>query len=909
MRILAVTLQNYRVHQKLALTFHRERTVIGGPNESGKSTLIEAIHRALFLRARTTGTAWDAMKSILGGGHPEISVTLEIAGKPVQVSKRFSGSSGTTSLVIAANPALHGDPAEEEISRLLRVSPAASAKAASEHWAHLWVWQGQSSDDPASHANRQRDSLIQRLGENNGVVAVAQSAADSKLANFFAAEVARTFKSGDKAKVDSPLAKAEADVESATRVFDEAQARLTKLSQAREAYLRASSELDSLQNEFARLAVEQEQADARVLKLSELRRLEALRKGELDAADATEKDHQRIAQLVDQTRENLHRLQRDLGPAEAALGQLDLARGARRAEADAALRESEHAAQGVAHARDLHELTRLEFSLFAQQQRRDELRAAMVQVVALDKSISEYTAELAQLPPIDAAQLKALESAERDFALAEAALRALAASIELLAGNQSVRIGQRELAVGSVETVTQAEEITIGPDVRLRIRPGGGTTLADAQRAAQDARSRRAREQSKSNATTAAQAREWFEQRKALSDRIEKAQTRRQDLVTSVTPAKLATSEDDVLATEAAIVRRRAAAADHAPAAALTENAARQENKVAAEQLTIAEDAEKRARAGRDLAVAKAEQAQQAFAQHENVLRQQKSGRDMAQGQLNLLTQTHGDDATRWARLTEAVKLKNAAESALNETRAAIAAEQPDLVEANQKRLQRAISETRNRRGDAEKNKAIAEHELRTDGSIDPENDLALASAKKESASSALESTRRHAHALRLLDQLFREEQQTLATTFTRPLIEKAGHYLRTIYGPETQLSIAFADGEFSDLRLSRPRVGGGAAIAFQQLSGGTKEQVAVAMRLAMAEILAMEHGGTLPLILDDAFVNADPERLSLLQIMLDTAAARGLQVIVVTCTPADYSSLGATHLSIATAAQSAGRS
>ncbi|WP_038165369.1 hypothetical protein, partial [Verrucomicrobium sp. BvORR106] len=65
--------------------------------------------------------------------------------------------------------------------------------------------------------------------------------------------------------------------------------------------------------------------------------------------------------------------------------------------------------------------------------------------------------------------------------------------------------------------------------------------------------------------------------------------------------------------------------------------------------------------------------------------------------------------------------------------------------------------------------------------------------------------------------------------------------------------------------------------------------------RLAMAEVLAAgQPDKCLPLVFDDAFAYSDPDRVRLLPRMLDLAATRGLQVIVLTCHPADYASLGA---------------
>ena len=900
MRILSVTLQNYRVHhQKLTLTFDRERTVIGGPNESGKSTLVEAIHRALFVRARTTGAIWEAMKSILGSGHPEVSLVLEIDSKPVQLSKRFSGGSGTTTLVVAANPAVHGEAAEEEIARLLRVAPGASAKAALEHWAHLWVWQGQSSSDPADQANLQRDSLLQRLGETNGAAAIVQSATDSSLAKHFANEVAQIFTLRDKAKVDSPLAKAEAELVSAQKAFDEARARLEKLGQARDSLLRATAELEQIKTDFATLRREQENADAAEQRLKALRLVEASRQNEVEKAIAAETEQQKIERQFAQNLERRTQLDQALVPAEKALRQLQEDSETSRREAEATLQKYEQANRDVNNAREMRELAQHEFIRFGQTQRRDELRAAMTQIDALENELKILGTDLAKLAKIDASQLKTLEAADRETALAEAALRSLAASVELVAGKQNVRLNENDLALGASETVTEAAEISVGSDVRIRIRPGGGTTLADAQRAAQDARNTRAGELTKLGITSISEAREIFGQRTELHARIEKAETRRKDFASSVSAEKRNQAEQDVLTTESAIVRWRKTLAANAPPPPANESEARLLAKKATEELAGLESAEQRARQIRDLAAQRAEQKLKALGQSEEAFRQQKTARDVAQGQLDLLIQTHGDEASRGSRLTAAVKSKQLAEQNLAETHKSIRDEQPDLLEATIKRLKRAHEEAQRRQSEAEKTKTIAETELRTDGSIDPENELAVATAQKENSAASLYRIRRHAQALRLLDELFREEQQALATTFTRPLVEAASQYLRALYGPEAKLDVSFADGAFSDLRLTRPHLGNGAAIAFKDLSGGTKEQVAIAMRLAMAEILAADHGGALPLVLDDAFANADPERVSRLQAMLDTAASRGLQVIVVTCTPADYHLLGATHLTL----------
>ena len=80
MRFISVTLRNCRVHRELKVDFDPARTLIGGPNETGKSTLIEALHRALFLKARGSTEHHRALDSTLHPGHPEGELAFAAGG-------------------------------------------------------------------------------------------------------------------------------------------------------------------------------------------------------------------------------------------------------------------------------------------------------------------------------------------------------------------------------------------------------------------------------------------------------------------------------------------------------------------------------------------------------------------------------------------------------------------------------------------------------------------------------------------------------------------------------------------------------------------------------------------------------------------------------------------------------------
>ena len=83
------------------------------------------------------------------------------------------------------------------------------------------------------------------------------------------------------------------------------------------------------------------------------------------------------------------------------------------------------------------------------------------------------------------------------------------------------------------------------------------------------------------------------------------------------------------------------------------------------------------------------------------------------------------------------------------------------------------------------------------------------------------------------------------------------------------------------------------------QLSGGAYEQIAILTRLAFAKLFAKQ-GRPIPLILDDALVHTDDERISTMFNML-SQAAQDQQIIVLSCRTRAFFDLGGTRAFIET--------
>jgi len=226
MKLLSATVRNYRLHRDTTVAFDGSRTLIGGPNETGKSTLIEAIHRGLFLKATVTGEAQKSMQSSLFPGHPEVEIRFAADGDEYHLIKRFSGGNGTAQLAHVGGTTLQGDAAESRLAQLLGVEEPGGGRGVldrvSRQWAHLWVWQGMSGEDPAVQTADQQTQLLQQLQRSGGTVAM-QSELDGKVAARFSGAREQTFIRGGNPRAGSDLDKAQAEMREAEQGYAHAE--------------------------------------------------------------------------------------------------------------------------------------------------------------------------------------------------------------------------------------------------------------------------------------------------------------------------------------------------------------------------------------------------------------------------------------------------------------------------------------------------------------------------------------------------------------------------------------------------------------------------------------------------------------------------------------------------------------
>jgi DNA repair exonuclease SbcCD ATPase subunit len=891
MQFLSITLQNYRAHRNLPVEFNRELTLIGGPNESGKSTLVEALHRVLFLRAKGNSKEHDAMRSHSpGAGHPSVTLRFLAQGCEWTLQKNFRGQNGTVSLSTPGERALNGDEADARLASLLGVDGPASGRQLSLQWAHLWLWQGTASTDPTESDKIPVNRLTPRLQNHNGAADLLTSPLDRRLLAHFEEVSARYFTSNGKTAANGPLGRVEEALAEARTRHNTATQRVQRYERALADHDDAIAGLAELDQAIAQL--EQESARLKDQAVS----LQGLREQERDEDAETERlaeSHTRLREVHEKIAEKYSRhiqLAEKLAPLSARTVELEQRETAAHAEFSSAENERERASVSAGLARAKHDLLSAASAhhqialTLARLEERATLRAQ--RKIELDTLRSDFF----RLPAIDDKVLKQLAKLETEVTKAEAALGSLATGIDLLAADALVHLGEKALSIGDSQVITEDTEIHLADGrARLRIRPGGGTSLADARIATERARSALARALAEHELPDLESAQTACSERSLIAERI--AQAERDLAATDFArlDTDLTDARDELAKTEGRIQRLRESAPTlDLPGDAIALHVALEhattEKEAAASHET---EAAGKAAAANRLAI----KARKELDEHRQLVTSQADELRALAAQLALLRQTHGEDVPRAARLAEAAAAANNAATRLDQTRRAIDELQPDLLERSRTRIDRSRENAAKDRSAQEERRITALATLRSDGVDDPVRAAEESAAALVRAEASFTAVQRDAEAVRLVRDLYHKAQQALADRFTRPLVDRIGNYLSCIFGPSTRVSLSHTNEGFKDLALSRDQ---GPSVEFLALSMGAREQVAAAVRLAAAEFLAADYDGCLPVVFDDAFAYADPERVRSLQSMLDLAAARGLQIIVLSCNPADYASLGA---------------
>ncbi|MCA0940589.1 chromosome segregation protein SMC [Salipiger pacificus] len=854
MKLLSVTLSDVRRFARPVTVqgFGPGLNVLSAPNEDGKSTLFDALQALFFIPHRSRAKEISALRPHAGGA-PLVSAEIEDDGRRYRLTKRWL-SRPMAEVHEGTRLVAKGEAAEEWISALTQ-SPEEGGPAGL-----LWVRQGlvaldQGEKREQDHAHRARRDLLSSVaGEVEALTGGRRM--ERALAQTEAALSELVTASG-KPKAGGPLKAAEDEIAELSARRETLASTAEALEQAIATRRRVRSELSDLQDPEAQAAREARLTEARAAAetaraFAERQRraeeqvaaLEARRDGAAEKAEALSRARTAVTEAET-------RLQ-SLVEAEAEASATASGAKVKLAEAtttrDTARAAQRSAQKDQAAAQEAAQQARVKADRAALEKRLTEARAL---------AQAEQAANTAAQRGPDESALEALDRAMSELRVQEELHARTAPKLRL-----DYAPGAAEVLLDGTPLPDATERPLNGPATldlpgigRLSLAPG-----ATAQTGALDA------------------AREAF------------------------SAALTATGCDSPeAARDAARARRRALAELQETRAALRgvapEGLRALENALAAlpapREITEAPDPESAAEALR--------KAEDSLAAAESAFENARSRDEQARlAEIRALT-TRESAGTRLAELREtlpedpgaaATTLDDAraeAETALSTARDALAAlqgEAPDLnsAEATLTRAQSVLDQAAKRQRELSERKAALDTEISLRAGEGVEEDLA---ATEEAMAKARERAERYAFerdTLVLLKATLETARSEAREHYFEPVTRELAPLLRLLW-PEAEL--VFDEDSALPRALSR----GGQEEPMEVLSGGTREQIALLVRLAFARLLA-RGGRHAPVILDDALVYTDDARIERMFDALHRQAG-DLQILVLTCRQRAFRDLG----------------
>lgn len=247
------------------------------------------------------------------------------------------------------------------------------------------------------------------------------------------------------------------------------------------------------------------------------------------------------------------------------------------------------------------------------------------------------------------------------------------------------------------------------------------------------------------------------------------------------------------------------------------------------------------------------------------------------------------------AGLAAALEAANAAVMAAQHTCDSLAAEGVDegRFRDMQAGLEAARREVSRRQDDARRTSEKLERLRGEQAGIDEDGragEVEKMAGLLEQADGAVRRHEADIAALKLLTTTLGRAIEDVRTRYLEPVTSALLPYLKQVF---PGASVAFREG-FSLEALMRA----GAREEFASLSDGTREQLAVLVRMGFAQLFAARDA-PVPLVLDDPLVYSDDGRLDAMCAALNDAG-RSYQVVLMTCRQAAFAALDAHRLSLA---------
>ena len=873
MRIVSLELDNFRRFRRpLRLDgFEPGLNVVVEPNETGKSTLLEALRAALFIRHSARTELTRSYCPIGDDVAPRVAVAFEVAGERWQVEKQFLRSQKVQ--LTGPRGRFESDAAEDQLQALLGFERGNNRGTDPDTRGALGLlWVEQASALRVDAPNRLvRDNVRTALEGEVGEITGGRRF-DTVRARV--EEAYAELRTGSRGRSTGRLAAAEnrlnaarehrAGVEALAQAHE---ATLTELEDARAARRRVERELGDEEQVALR---DRLAADLKLAESSAERLVTA--EARYDTANGTvERLAEKIA-AIDAT-------QTAVEEAEAANTTAEAAVERHGDERDAAIRNEEDARTALSGAREARNVAeaalRTARAAVARLERSEALARARERLTSLDALEAEMARQQRVADQaIASEQLEELARLDKAVVEARAVVSAGAVRVEVTSLDGTPIAIDGEPMGDAAREVTAATLIEVGRHATIRVVPPGTGSAAAELKAAEGAlAAAEARLGVASYADAVARAndaRSASEAVKGLKRQVDTLCVADQTIGLAAGGAALRA----LLAKEVADEAEEQAPVDVPGLEAAQilrseeERSALGRHTVAAEQLRTAEEMSRKhgleaAGAARDLANARTQLA---------ALTSARSRTDL-----------EADLVAAEAEMAERLRDRVAAE----QTVGAFDLDQLRLRLAN---IDKAAAGAGDRRLALIEKIAGLEATIASEGAKGLAGQVDAAREEEAAAEQAAVRLTAEADALDLLRTTLRQAQEAASRTFLGPVTRRAVQYVRRML---PDCDVTFSE-ELGLTSIARSGVSEGCG----DLSRGTQEQLAVLTRLAFADLL-LDKGEPVSLILDDPLVYSDDARLEIMTDILSRAAER-MQVILLTCRERAFRHVGGNRLLLA---------
>ncbi|WP_029108146.1 AAA family ATPase [Mycobacterium sp. URHD0025] len=871
MKLHRLVLTNYRgvTHREIEFPDHGV-VVVSGANEIGKSSMIEALDLLLEAKDRSGKKEVKQVKPTHADVGAEVMAEISTGPYRFMYRKRFHKRAETQLTVLApVREQLSGDEAHERVLTMLAETVDTS------------LWQAQRVLQAGSTAPVDlsgSDALARALDVAAGE-AVALSGDEPLLIERIDAEYLRYFTAtgrptGEWASVTKRLAAAEsavaqcaaavAEVDDAVRRHTELSAEVTGLTGQRE---EARAGLTA-----ARKAAETVAALVQRLKEAEMVAEAARLAQAASAAALTER--RRLRAELDERATTITELQAGLVVAE---GETTTAREVHEA-AEAAAEQ----ARVVAQEQELRvEAARATLTRMTDRDEADRLATRLSKIDAGTRELDRIASELAAIT-LDDTGMRAVEAAAVAVERAAGQAELASARIELVAAtDRDVRVDEAQvtLEAGRLWSVNTTADTAIDVPGVLTVRVVPGAPAAQTRARLDEAQDALA-------AALAAVGVDGVEAARVLDGRRRELLGSRDRLRATV---EALTGEDDLAALRSQLTRLRAGQPDED---GLFDLAGPVDVATARTELDAAVASHRQAVADSETSRKVVAAAAKKLAEKTtrlSVLRDKlttaQAELTVAGGRLEVQRAQTGDDelAVNAQAADEEATVTAGRVAAL---RTELSATEPDSVNATLDAAVRRAEQLDARHESAVEALREVAAQLKVYGTQGRKGHLDAAETEREHAHAEYLRVHRRARAAETLRTVMARHRDATRQRYADPFRLEVQRLGRLVFGEDFEVDVD------SDLNI-RTRTLSGRTVPYESLSGGAKEQLAIVARLAGASMVAKED--SVPVIIDDALGFTDPDRLTKMGAVFDAVGGDG-QVIVLTCSPERYASVGAAH-------------